>query len=265
MRPLVLLFTATALLAQAPPEPEGISDNSFLVEEAYNQEKGVVQHIFTWQKFRDTGAWMGTFTQEWPAPGQTHQLSFTAPWLRLAEGGTGLGDVALNYRLQVLGGDDKDPVSFSPRLSLLLPTGDERAGRGNGALGYQVNLPLSVNLGPSWVTHWNLGTTYIPKAKDADGNKADLGGWNAGASLIWKARPTLNFMFEAVYGAQDSVAGPGQTQRQKTSFLNPGVRWAHNFASGLQIVPGLAYTHGIGASKGDNAVFLYLSFEHPFR
>ena len=84
-------------------------------------------------------------------------------------------------------------------------------------------------------------------------------------SLIWKARPTLNFMFEAAYAAQDSVAGPGQAQRQKTSFLNPGVRWAHNFANGLQIVPGLAYTHGIGASRGDNAVFLYLSFEHPFR
>ena len=25
---------------------EGISDNSFLIEEAYNQEAGVVQHIF---------------------------------------------------------------------------------------------------------------------------------------------------------------------------------------------------------------------------
>src|SRR5881396_3144585 len=28
--------------------PEHIRDNSFLVEEAYNQEPGVVQHIMTW-------------------------------------------------------------------------------------------------------------------------------------------------------------------------------------------------------------------------
>lgn len=31
---------------------EKIEDNSFLVEEAYNQEPGVIQHIFTWQKKR---------------------------------------------------------------------------------------------------------------------------------------------------------------------------------------------------------------------
>jgi len=28
---------------------DGIADNSFLIEEAYNQEAGVVQHIFTVQ------------------------------------------------------------------------------------------------------------------------------------------------------------------------------------------------------------------------
>ena len=30
-----------------PPAPPGIADNSFLIEEAYNQEHGVVQHIST--------------------------------------------------------------------------------------------------------------------------------------------------------------------------------------------------------------------------
>ena len=32
------------------------------------------------------------------------------------------------------------------------------------------------------------------------------------------------------------------------SFLNPGVRWAFDFDSGLQIVPGVAYTIGLGPS-----------------
>ena len=265
-KPLLLLAAATALLAQnAPTRPEGISDNSFLVEEAFNQEKGIVQHIFTWQRFKGGEAWLGTFTQEWPFGSQRHQVSLTAPWQRVPGGGAGLGDLGLNYRLQVLGGGDEDPVSFSPRFSLLLPTGSEREGRGAGALGYQVNLPLSLNLGARWVNHWNLGATRVPGAKDGAGDRADLSGWNAGASLIYKARPALHLMFEAVYSAQDQIAGPRRTARTSAAFLNPGLRWAFNFSSGLQIVPGLAYTHGIGPSRGDNAVFLYLSLEHPFR
>jgi hypothetical protein len=43
------------------------------------------------------------------------------------------------------------------------------------------------------------------------------------------------------------------------------VRWAFNFESGLQIVPGVAYTIGLDDGAGPDAVFLYLSFEHPFR
>src|SRR5215468_7880365 len=54
-----------------------IQDNSFLIEEAYNQEEGVVQHIFTFHRQPSTGLWHATFTQEWPVSGVTHQLSYT--------------------------------------------------------------------------------------------------------------------------------------------------------------------------------------------
>ena len=46
-------------------------------------------------------------------------------------------------------------------------------------------------------------------------------------------------------------------------LLNPGIRWALDFAGGLQIVPGVAYTFALGGDEPD-ALFLYLSFEHPF-
>ena len=46
-----------------------ITDNSFLVEEAFNQEAGVVQNIFTLDARRETAAGPRNFTQEWPAPG----------------------------------------------------------------------------------------------------------------------------------------------------------------------------------------------------
>lgn len=270
-RPLPLLAALLAgmsLAAQEKPQDAGgISDNSFLIEEAYNQERGVVQHISTWQRFHVVGDWMGTFTQEWPAPSQTHQLSYTIPYLHGAgfpDGRNGLGDIALNYRFQVVGGDDQDPLSFSPRFSLLLPTGDEKQGRGSGALGYQANLPFSIPLAPWLVSHWNAGATWIPKAKDAAGEKADLGALNAGMSLIWRPAETFNVMLEWVHTSQEVVAGPGMKERVKATYLNPGIRWAYNFRSGLQIVPGVAYTYGVGPSRGDNAVFLYLSFEHPF-
>jgi hypothetical protein len=58
-------------------------DNSFLIEEAYNQDPGVVQHIFNglYSFNRFTGAGEKRvdllFTQGWPVYGQTHQLSLT--------------------------------------------------------------------------------------------------------------------------------------------------------------------------------------------
>jgi len=40
---------------------------------------------------------------------------------------------------------------------------------------------------------------------------------------------------------------------------------AYNFENGLQIVPGIGVPIGIGPSSGEKGIFLYLSFEHPFR
>src|SRR4051794_16707075 len=73
----IWLIVAAALPALAV-EPLKIQDNSFLVEEAYNQEPRVVQHIFAMLRDGDHH-WTGTFTQEWPAGGLAHQLSYTLP------------------------------------------------------------------------------------------------------------------------------------------------------------------------------------------
>jgi hypothetical protein len=40
---------------------------------------------------------------------------------------------------------------------------------------------------------------------------------------------------------------------------------AFNFAGGLQIVPGVAYTIGVAPKGVEDSLFLYLSFEHPFQ
>jgi hypothetical protein len=50
--------------------------------------------------------------------------------------------------------------------------------------------------------------------------------------------------------------------RETGYTLSPGIRWAYNFASGLQIVPGIAFPIGFSANRDQRAVLLYLSFEH---
>jgi hypothetical protein len=36
-------------------------------------------------------------------------------------------------------------------------------------------------------------------------------------------------------------------------------------SSDLQVVPGFAYTLGLGPASEEDGVFIYLSFEHPFK
>jgi hypothetical protein len=119
---VIRLALVIALLASGSPaggqvsppdekreDPPSIQDNSFLLEEAYNQEEGVVQHVNAFQRMRG-GEWIASFTQEWPVPRQAHQFSYTIPYQRVAvdnDERSGLSDIALNYRYQLAGSGDR--------------------------------------------------------------------------------------------------------------------------------------------------------------
>lgn len=249
---------------QPGAQPAPIQDNSFLIEEAYNQEQGVVQHISTFARDPETRAWSYTFIQEWPLLSQRHQLSYTVPVVSTGPGqGTGLGDLALNYRYQLANGQ-RFGIFAAPRLSLIVPSGDERKDRGAGGAGVQLNLPLSIEHAAQFVTHWNAGATLTPSAKNAAGDKATTRVYTLGASAIWLPLSNLNGMLEFAWARYEAVSGPGQRATEKIFFVSPGLRAAINFASGLQIVPGFAVPIGIGPSQGEHQIVLYLSFEHPF-
>jgi hypothetical protein len=260
---ILLFLTVLPLTAyRSPLTAVQIQDNSFLLEEAYNQESGVVQHISAFER-SDGGDWVYNFTQEWPLGGIRHQLSYTIP-LENAEGvGTGLGDIALNYRYQLAGHPEAQTV-VAPRLSLLLPTGNEGEGRGAGALGLETNLPVTLVVSEQFVTHLNAGASVTPSAQNALGNEATTTNFNLGASVVWLLRPSFNFLVEALWLSEESVVGDGVTDSDETGLLNPGIRWAFDLKGDLQIVPGVAYTIGLGPDD-DDALFLYLSFEHPFK
>ena len=245
-----------------------IQDNSFLVEEAYNQEEAVVQHISSFTRLWGSKDWTYTFTQEWPLPGRPrHQLSYTAVTTSAGAfpgSGAGFGDSLFNYRYQLIGNGDTR-VAFAPRLSLVAPTGDSRFGRGFGGFGIQTNLPLSVVLTKQIVTHWNAGATIIPNTRNAEGQHAATTGYNLGQSVVWLAKPRFNVLLETVWSGTESVVARDQTQRSHSLLISPGIRWAHNFKSGLQIVPGVAMPMGVGPSRGERGLIVYLSFEHPWK
>lgn len=250
---LVVVLLATRATAQKPTGP--IEDNSFLIEEAYNQEKGIIQHISAVQFMGVARQWAYSFTEEWPAPGRRHQLSATIPLGHAANQSARLGDLALNYRLQLV---DDSNVAVAPRLSLVLPTGNWRTGSGYGSTGIQGQLPLSVTLRSTLVAHSNVGGTFTPNARATDNSTATAKEYHVGQSLVWLARERFNFMLEALWSRTTYAGGAIET-----ATISPGIRWGYDFNNGLQVVPGVAVPLGLGRSHGQNGVYLYLSFEHP--
>ncbi len=244
MKTVVVAILSLAWLASAQAEGKKIQDNSFLIEEAYNQEAGVVQHIFTYQYNEKTKLFTYGFTQEWPVHSQTHQLSFTL--LLTHVGNTALGDSAINYRYQVP--VKSDIIAVAPRFSVLLPTGDYKEGFGTGAVGYQINLPVSIEWNDVIVNHWNLGATIIPGSKAVTGETEDTVSMNYGMSIIYLMSENLNFMLEFAGQSVESPATGGNTTRQESFVISPGIRYAINLASGMQIVPGIAIPYGVGPS-----------------
>ena len=147
---------------------------------------------------------------------------------------------------------------------MLLPSGDSNAARGYGGWGLQTNLPISFQLNRRIVTHWNAGVTWIPSAEDAQHNHATLVNPNLAQSTVWLVKPRFNALCEVVWTDNATVVASAQTTRQQAVFISPSVRWAYNFKSGLQIVPGVALPMGLMGASGQKGAIFYLSFEHPF-
>jgi hypothetical protein len=231
---------------------KAIEDNSFFIEEAYNQEEGIVQHIFTGTGNSRATFSEATFTQEWPVGGQIHQLSFTLPYLTTTSDPSknGVGDLLLNYRYQAV---NENGLAVAPRFSLIIPTGDNTNGLGNGVVGLQVNVPVSKRWSNEVVTHGNAGFTYLPNVNIGTATETQTS-YFVGASGIYLANAHFNIVLEALYSSDS-----GTTE----VILNPGVRFAIDMGD-LQIVPGFAFPIFYTPGGQENGMFLYLSFEHPF-
>ena len=282
---LIILAWTSSARAQGVG-PFEIIDNSFLIEEAFNQEPGVFQNILTFER-APRGEWETVFTQEWPLARMTHQISYTIPFSG-SGGKHGVGDVLVNYRFQATTETGTRPA-FAPRFSVILPSGNEKQGLGNGVLGWQVNLPFSKQVGDLYA-HWNAGVTQFPNVitpgdSGREDTTATLVNWNLGASAIWRVRPMINLMLE---GVAEFVALPapfGQTTRAKLMTIAPGIRGGRNigdaqFIVGVTVPFSFAHNdplsrlrqeafNGFGIAPplldDKTAILAYFSYELPFK
>lgn len=269
----VLVFTVPSYAQQSEQHAqiekfsEAIEDNSFYIEEAYNQEAGVVQHISNGIYFsKPQKDFTYTFTQEWPLSGQTHQLSYTIPYSFLNSNSTkGIGDIFIHYRYQIW--DQEDFIAFSPRLSVILPVGNKDNGLGDGSMGLQVNLPFSRRISEKFALHFNVGSTILFNKSTKDSNGIEIESspisYNIGASAIWLLHQNFNFMLEALNNQNQDFNEKGELQYTSETIISPGFRYAINIGE-TQIVPGIAMPISFSEGNSRSGIFLYLSVEHPF-
>jgi DtxR family Mn-dependent transcriptional regulator len=259
---LLLPFHAGAQTSTSGADrPFEILDNSFLVEEAFNQERGVFQNIFGFQ--RSEGVWDFAFTQEWPFTTQRHQLSYTLPFSGVT-GVNGIGDVAIHYRYQALMEDPGYPA-ISPRVSLILPTGVSAFTYNSPGL--QFNLPLSKQLGNLYI-HGNTGFTWYPRADPQagipDADRVSLLSPHVAGSGIYRVMPMFNVMLESVVEFEQFPNPDGTRSRETIFTLSPGARGGWNLGD-AQLVLGAAVPVTWIDSDASAGILLYLSYELPFR
>lgn len=228
MRACSVLFLLISLSSRA-----AIEDNSFLLEEAFNQKKGEYQFIHNYQSSTDGGQEY-FFQVEAPLTHETHQLSFDFSYLEKS-----ISDTRLNYRFQSY---KKKGKMHTERVSIVSPTGSVKRGSGRGVYGLELLQSATFPLSGPLVNHWNLGMTFFEQRSHTD--------FTLGTSLVYLHRDDLNFLLETFY----------ESEEEASLILNPGLRTAMD-GEKSQIVTGLAFPLRYTEDKVYPGVFLYLSVE----
>lgn len=261
---LILSFTCCSW---AFAQPSRISDNSFLIEEAYNQERGVVQHIVLLDKDWSTKDLGLSFAQEWPLGGQKWQGAYAVNADR--EFGGFVLEAQIRRQLFL-----NENIALAPNIFGSLPTGNaepvteyEDGGR------FGVGFPISIAASSRTTFHLNLSVEYFRMVQNSlfgasESDYVPYGTYSAiaphlGVSAVQMLAPTMDVMLEFVYDTE-WLEEPRFRDEQSAAFLSPGFRHAWNFSSGAQMVGGFGLPIGLTDDVPEVSGLFYLSFEHSF-
>jgi hypothetical protein len=252
-------------------EHPAIEDNSMLIEEAFNQERGKMQYISNFIFHRDGFSF--AYCHEIPIGDHFHQFSYNLAYSFLkttsATGSAhGVGDLLLNYRPLI--GGKQHWILLIPRFSLVVPTGKSDNNLGFGGWGGQFNLAMTKRISRNLTTHINSGFTFISKAdfyadqdtgESAKKYEKDLWTGQFGLSVIFAAKKNFHMMLESFLDTEESARNDASFVKNQRLTINPGFRFALNVGK-IQIVPGMGIP--IEMSDGNDVstgAFFYLSLE----
>ncbi len=264
---LLLSLIPSFVWAEGMPYSEALSGNSFYIIEAYNQERGFVQHTFNtvWYPTKPKDLFL-SYSEAWPVPDERNQVGFTFTYTLPDSNASGIDDLYLNYSRQVLF-EGKHGVAFAPAISLILPTGSVKKGLGFGTVGLQPLLPVSKRWNEYFVTHFNAGLTFLPKAEVAlpDGSlvRHNLTMVNFGGSIVWLIHRRFNFLTEFVGSLGSDISDSRHSNRYSQYILNPGVRFSIPVGRS-EIVPAFSLPLSWMKNRYQTGLFFYLSINHPF-
>jgi len=264
---LFLFLFPSLVRAEGMPYSEALTGNSFFILEAYNQERGYVQHTFNLVFFPTPPQDLFlSYSQSWPVPDERNQLGFTFTYTFPDSSSSGIDDLYLNYSRQVLF-EEKHGVAFAPSVSLILPTGNVRKGLGFGTVGVEPILPLSKRWNQYWVTHFNAGLTFLPQAQEVatDGNlvRRNLTLVTLGGSVVFLAHRRFNILTEFIANLGSDISDNRHLNRFTDYILNPGVRFSIPVGRS-EIVPAFSVPLSWMKNRYQTGLFFYLSINHPF-
>lgn len=261
---LIMIF-AGYLFAQ-DEYPESITGNTFLIEDAYNQDARVVQHILKFSFTKPSDENLIFFAQEWPLFSHAHQIGFSFYYAWLLRGEdvvVPIRPLSVNYRYQLV--DEDQWAAMAPRISIVLPLKKDYP---YGNIGYQFNVPVSKRVHEKWIAHVNAGVMLQPKVDVNLPEKKNIYSYHAGAGLYWLLHPKFNITLEWLSEFRDDYVwdddwGGEIKKNYSIHWINPGVRFAFH-AGPVEFVPGFCVPLQVHGKKKPKTAYLSVSMEHPF-
>ncbi|HEY0653586.1 MAG TPA: hypothetical protein VGD65_10690 [Chryseosolibacter sp.] len=249
----VFAFQDSTIHSHWKNQPMSIEDNSFIIEEAFNQSPGVIQYTASSQVANDGTAI--NLECELPLSGERHQLSFSLP-TKVSSFTFAVEELMISYRPLVSGRHRW--IMITPRLSLIVPTATIEPRLNGGTFGIEWNFALTKRLSRNVISHINLGSTHPLARSHNEPQLNRLHDKFCGASLVLALARNMDLLAEfKATNASGHFASAGTWNL----VANPGCRFLFKVTN-FVIVPGLSapieWRTGLPVAR---QLLIYLSIE----